>query len=88
MAEAFAVGLPVISNRGIGDVDRIISDVKGGILIDLGNVKDVERVCSFVGNISGLERERLRLESKEILGREVSARLYKSLYFSLDRNGE
>ena len=87
LAEAFAVGLPVISNKGVGDQDQIIPDVGGGALIDLNMQGDIEIICSVLMNLNERIRDRIRYVTQSRFGREASARLYNEVYISLDCDG-
>lgn len=84
LAEAFALGVPVISNAGVGDVDQITNDLDGGLVVDLYNegaisnlVDNLDQVCLK----GGLE---LRSRSRYRLGLEVAIHSYRKVYSSLD----
>jgi len=83
LAESLAVGLPVVCNAGVGDVDEIIGgDGLGRVLPDVepATLRDSVRTLSELGAIP-VERIRAAAESRFSLedGVEAYAGLYRTL---------
>ena len=51
MFGSFAVGIPFICNKGIGDVDLILKKHKIGALIDLKTNINSKKNFSFINNV-------------------------------------
>jgi hypothetical protein len=84
-AEALALGVPVISNVGIGDVEQITRELDAGGVFDLADpaamaqvVEDLDLICQKGG-------KRLRDRARPKLGLEVAARAYRDVYRSVER---
>jgi glycosyltransferase involved in cell wall biosynthesis len=75
MGEIMGMGIPIICNANVGDVDEIIKNSKGGYLINSFNESDYE---SAVDAITGL----LKIDSIEI---RKSANKYFSLQSGIEK---
>ncbi|MBS1769274.1 MAG: glycosyltransferase family 4 protein [Acidobacteria bacterium] len=83
LAEYLACGLPIIANRGVGDVDALIEDNGVGVLLDdfseASYVKALEGLASL-GNISARCRETARRHfDLETVGGARYSRIYSRL---------
>ena len=83
LAEYLACGLPIIANRGVGDVDALIEDNGVGVLLDdfseVSYVKALEDLASL-GNISARCRETARRHfDLETVGGARYSRIYSRL---------
>lgn len=83
IAEAFAMGVPIITNKGIGDIDEILNQFKGGITLDYSNKMEVYKFCKNIKKLIALGGRRLRNTTKKHfdLGRANDG--YTNLYCSL-----
>ncbi|MBK9436390.1 MAG: glycosyltransferase [Chloracidobacterium sp.] len=83
IAEYLACGLPVISNRGIGDLDELIEDNKVGVMVD-----DFSR-DSYLQAISGIHKlGDVRELCRQTVAREfdledVGGKRYRAIYEKL-----
>lgn len=92
IAEYLASGLPIISNRGVGDIDELIESNRVGVLLDGFSKNDYLKALE--------EIEKLLTEDKEIIERcritaqqefdlyEVGERKYLSVYKRLLKKNE
>lgn len=80
IAEAFAAGVPVIGNTGIGDTEEIISVVKGGLTIPDFSYKSIKKAYSNLDNVAKLGGKNLRQRSKSILSLKLANSLYSDVY--------
>lgn len=85
LAEAFAVGIPTISNMGIGDVDEITLALNSGALVDLGSADSIKDVISRLDAIADKGGVALRERSRVTLGLEVAETLYRRVYQKLEK---
>ncbi|MGJ7457445.1 glycosyltransferase [Halomonas sp. RA08-2] len=84
MAESLAMGIPVISRAGVGDVDAITQDLNAGAIIDLDDPSAIERVSSELDVILAKGGEHLRLAARDRLGLEKAKRAYREVYDELE----
>ncbi len=84
LAEAFALGIPVISNKGIGDVDSITTDLDAGALVDIQDPEDLERVARNLDVIRAKGGDRLRNAARERFGLEIAAASYRAVYRAIE----
>ena len=80
IAEAFAEGIPVISNTGIGDTEEIISFVKGGLTIPDFSYQSIKNAYLNLDNVAKLGGLELRQRSKTILSLKRANSLYRNVY--------
>jgi glycosyltransferase involved in cell wall biosynthesis len=85
LAEAFAVGVPAISNTGIGDVDEMTKALDAGALVDLGNVDSMKNVIAHLDAIAAKGGLALRERSRVSLGLEVAESHYRRVYQELEQ---
>jgi glycosyltransferase involved in cell wall biosynthesis len=86
LAEAFAVGVPVLSNSGIGDVDQITHALDAGDTLDLCNADSINNAVIRLGTIETKGGDRLRTRARAILGLEVATEKYRCIYQELEQS--
>lgn len=85
LAEAFALGIPVISNSGVGDVERLTNDLDAGLVIDLNHPNVFKQLVvdfDIIRKKGGLD---LRLRARAKLGLEVATRSYYGVYAKINQ---
>ena len=80
IAEAFAEGIPVICNTGIGDTQEIISKLKGGLTIPDFSYESINNAYLNLDNVAKLGGIGLRQRSKRILSLKLANALYRNVY--------
>lgn len=85
LAEAFALGIPVISNAGVGDVDQITHDLDAGAVIDLSNAKAFDKLAAELDSIRAKGGPGLRTRARASFGLEVAEESYRQVYAELER---
>lgn len=85
LAEAFALGIPVISNAGVGDVDQITRDLDAGAVIDLNDAQAFDHLAATLDQIHAKGGLSLRARARERFGLEVAELSYRQVYTELDR---
>lgn len=83
LAEAFACGIPVISNPGVGDVARIIQDYDAGDLVELGNLDSMRETADRIVEIISKGGEGLRKRTMSSFDLSRAAASYQSVYEKL-----
>lgn len=84
LAEAFALGIPVISNTGVGDVEQITQDLDAGAVVDLSNPSVYESLVKELDRIKSLGGSGLRDRARKRFGLEVAQHSYQQIYAALD----
>lgn len=84
LAEAFALGIPVISNSGVGDVDQITHDLDAGAVVDFSDSEAFEKIVAEIESIKAKGGPNLRARARERFGLEVAQSSYKQIYAALD----
>lgn len=85
LAEAFAVGVPAISNTGIGDVDEMTMTLNAGALVDLHDAESMTRVVTKLNTIAAEGGTALRERSRATFGLEVAEAQYRRVYQDLEQ---
>jgi len=84
MAEAIAMGVPVISSSGVGDVEAITNELNAGIVIDLDSARALEKAGAEIDAVLEKGGEQLRLAATERLGLDNAKRAYRKVYEELE----
>jgi glycosyltransferase involved in cell wall biosynthesis len=80
LGEILAMGIPVICNKGVGDVEIIINDCNAGILIDDFSEKTFNRVADSIPEMLRLDAAAIRKKSSEWFSLEKGVGLYLRSY--------
>lgn len=83
LAEAFALGVPVISNCGVGDVEKITRELDAGAIVDLATPQTLSVTACALDHIRDKGGLRLRQAARTRFGLERATDLYRSVYDSL-----
>lgn len=84
LAEAFALGIPVISNSGVGDVEQITRDLDAGAVIDLNTLDVFDKLADDLEEIRTKGGADLRARACKHYGLEVAAQTYRRIYAELE----
>ena len=77
--EALGMGLPIICNHNIGDVDNIVRDSKSGFIVDVDN--DTMNLGSFVPQKLSTESKKInRAAAEKYYNLEKGIQLYSEVY--------
>ena len=80
MAESFAMGIPVICNSGVGDIEAQVNNLSGGIVIDSLSDEALDDLSSNLDKIINQGGIRLRRASKEYFDLNIANERYKMIY--------
>ena len=83
IGEAFSMGIPVISNKGIGDTDEIIKKFNAGVTFDINSQIDFKNVVNSISIIKKKGGEKLRKQTEEMFSLINANKLYRDIYKSL-----
>lgn len=84
LAEAFACGVPVICNRGIGDVDMQVDGLSAGVVVDLADTAALGELGTRLEAVKALGGQGLRDRAKQVLDLPVAADGYRRVYDALE----
>jgi len=82
MGEFLACGIPVIGNRGVGDMADLIEKYKVGVVIENGEIGSLERA---LGQLDDLLKDkelplRCRAAAEEYFSADKGAEIYRKIY--------
>tara|TARA_A100001011_G_C14321259_1_gene850782 strand:- start:6202 stop:7404 length:1203 start_codon:yes stop_codon:yes gene_type:complete len=84
IAEALACNIPLICNKGVGDIDLIVKKLNAGLSIDLLNIKYNKKLLNKILNlIDNNNTNRLRNESQKYFDLEFAYKNYKLTYSNM-----
>ena len=78
--EMLGMGLPVIANSGVGDVDRIIEDTKSGILVREFTNEAYEQVANQIDELLKIPVSTLQDAAHKYYSLEEGVKRYNSVY--------
>ncbi|HAP69803.1 MAG TPA: glycosyltransferase [Flavobacteriales bacterium] len=78
--EMLGMGLPVIANSGVGDVDRIIEDTKSGILVREFTNEAYEKAVSQIDELLNIPVSTLQNAAHKYYSLEEGVKRYSSVY--------
>ncbi len=83
LGEVLAMGIPVITNSGVGDVKQIVETIGGGIVIDDFEIETLKKCGSQIDTLLQKDSIQISTKTKQILSLELAITTYKSLYKNL-----
>lgn len=78
--EMLGMGLPVIANSGVGDVDRIIKDTKSGILVPEFTNEGYEQAINQIDELLKIPVSTLQSAAQKYYSLEEGVKRYNSVY--------
>lgn len=81
--EIMAMGIPLITNSGVGDVEMIVSKYNSGLVIDGFTDEQFNRVASNVAAGQVYNREAIRQGAKEFYALDIAIEKYIRIYNSI-----
>jgi len=85
LAEIMGMGIPVIVNSGVGDVDEIIQKISQGKIVDLDNRNPYEEIVKNIIQLKDADRKSIRDEGLKIFSLNKGVELYRQIYLKLER---
>jgi glycosyltransferase involved in cell wall biosynthesis len=83
LGEVLAMGIPVITNSGVGDVKQIVAQIDGGIVIDNFEEKTLQQCALQIDALMHKDGQQISNETKKILSLDLAIHTYKKLYNNL-----
>jgi len=85
LAEAFALGIPVISNVDVGDVEQITNELDAGAVFDFKDEQAFDRLAGMLDQIKAKGGVALRERARKRFGLEVAEASYRQVYAEIER---
>jgi glycosyltransferase involved in cell wall biosynthesis len=81
LGEMMAMGIPMVVNRGVGDVDAVIKDTGAGIILDRFDRQSMIEAVDRLGNSSATGKQ-IRAGAERWFALEQGVEAYDSIYRS------
>ena len=78
--EIMAMGIPVITNAGVGDVEEITTKYNAGIVLPALNKKEYENAAELIAQGKTFNREEIIAGAKEYYNLDTAIQKYLSVY--------
>ena len=79
------MGIPIITNSGIGDSDRIISDSKAGMIINDFSNKEYLRIIDQMDALLKTDKTMIKTAAENYFSLEKGVQLYADVYRKLEK---
>jgi len=83
LAEILAMGIPVIANSGVGDIDKIFTENKIGLIINEFNTAEFSKKISSIDEVLAIPTEKLVETSVNLFSLQRGIESYNKVYHSL-----
>jgi len=78
--EILGMGIPVVCNSGVGDVDRIVRDTQSGLLVEKFDDADYDKVISELDSLLKTSPDKLRSAAEKYYSLEKGVEKYLMVY--------
>lgn len=78
-----AMGIPVITNGGVGDVEEIVTKYNGGYVINDFSDTTFNSIINKVAGPNSFSSEQIRNGAKEFYALENAVKKYRKMYDSI-----
>ena len=85
-AELMGLGIPVIANYGIGDIDDIIENTRTGKLINMNDPESITEVIKSLSDLVTIDKAMIRSKGKELYSLSKGCQTYEQIYSSILKN--
>lgn len=83
LGELFAMGIPVVTNGNVGDVEQIVNDLGGGIVINEFSEATLTQVVDRLDELKNIDRLELRKKASEYYNLRSAVEKYSLAYQSV-----
>jgi len=78
--EIMAMGIPVITNSGVGDVDEIVEKYHSGIVLNELNESEFKSIVEVISKGNNFDRNEIRKGAKEFYNLDNAIEKYREIY--------
>ncbi len=83
LAELLGMGIPIICNSNVGDIDKFVPKNNLGIMIDSFNTEAYQNACDKFDELMNIDKEHLRAVACKLFSLEVGVETYYNVYQKL-----
>ena len=83
LAEILGMGIPVICNANVGDIDKFVPENNLGIMIDSFDTESLNNACQQIDNLIKIDKKHLRSVSVGLFSLDKGVKLYFGVYKKL-----
>lgn len=80
LAELLGMGMPVICNSNVGDMDKFMHDTPFGFMLDSFTDEEMLQVIDKIDNLQSVDKAYLRKIATDLFSLEVGYKIYNSVY--------
>lgn len=80
LGEILAMGIPVIVNSGVGDVEKIVNETKSGYVLHEFNKKEYEKVADSVDKLMDISPSLIRENGQPVYSLQKGVEKYNECY--------
>ena len=85
-AELMGLGIPVIANYGIGDIDTIVENTRTGKLVNMNDPESITKVIKSLNDLATIDKAMVRSKGKAIYSLSKGCKTYEQIYSKILRN--
>ena len=78
------LGIPVIANSGVGDVDNVILGTESGKVVNLSDPNPYQEICINIDKLLEIKKETIRKNGMKIFALEIGVNDYRKIYSRLE----
>jgi glycosyltransferase involved in cell wall biosynthesis len=78
--EIMAMGIPVITNAGVGDVEEIVKKYQAGFVLQDFSAESFNEITDKINNGCTFDKEAIRAGAKDFYALEIAIARYKNMY--------
>lgn len=82
-AELMGLGIPVICNSGVGDLDEIINQTKTGYILPELNEKEYVKCSLLLNKIKNIDKKLIRSSAENLFSLDSGVKFYDNIYQSI-----
>lgn len=83
LAEILSMGIPVIANSNVGDIDEIFNENNIGLIVNEFNIKEFNRIIGNINDALNIPKENLINTSNNLFSLHKGIESYNKVYNSL-----
>ena len=76
--------MPVITNKGIGDIEEFFKEIEPGFLFDEINLNNFQNFINNISLINKNKNNKIREKSRKFFDIKKATDLYKKVYLQLE----
>ena len=85
MGELLGMGIPIVANAGVGDVDAIIADTHSGVVVNQFTAQEYDKAIAELDKLSLLPPEHFTNAAQAYYSLEMGVERYAKVYEALDK---